>query len=164
MWWSAIELGALDARHAHALGLHLLALEPAARHGRFGHTLGDEAVLDWVRRLPWAQQRWWGAWTRGEALLIGALQLAPAGMTGWELGLSVAAPARGRGLGTALLATAAQHLPLRAAEGLVCVQGHPAVRRMAHRLGWSVSADAAGWWLRPPAGGWGSAGSLLQKE
>ncbi|QLQ00802.1 MAG: hypothetical protein HZY78_12430 [Burkholderiaceae bacterium] len=97
MWWSAIELGALDARHAHALGLHLLALEPVARHGRFGHTLGDEAVLDWVRRLPWAQQRWWGAWTRGEPLLIGALQLAPAGTAGWELGLSVAAPARGRG-------------------------------------------------------------------
>lgn len=164
MWWSAIELGALDASHAHALGLHLLALEPAARHARFGHTLSDGAVLDWVRRLPWAQQRWWGAWTRSEAILIGALQLAPTGTADWELGLSVAAPARGRGLGKALLATAAQQLPLRAAEGLVCVQGHPAVRRMAHRLGWSVSADAAGWRLRPPAYAWGAACSVLQKK
>lgn len=136
MWWSAIELGALQARHPHALGLHLLALERAARHARFGHTLDDSAVLAWVRSLPWAQQRWWGVWTRGEPLLIGALQLAPAGMADWELGLSVAADARGRGLGTALLATAAQDPAPRAGAGFVCVHGHPAVRRMAHRLGW----------------------------
>lgn len=85
MWWSAIELGALAEHHAHALDLHLLALERAVRHARFGHTLSDRAVLDWVRGLPWAQQRWRGAWIRSEALLIGVLQLAPAGPTGWEL-------------------------------------------------------------------------------
>lgn len=63
----------------------------------------------------------------------------------------MAAAARGQGLGAALLASAAQDPALRAGAGLVCVQGHPAVRRMAHRLGWSVSSDAMGWRLQPPA-------------
>lgn len=134
-----IELGVLDARHGSALGLHLLALNADDRYARFGHSLGDRAVLDWVRRIDWHGQRWMGAWTCPEGLLVGVVQLARTRLPHrWELAVSVAAPMRQRGLCTELLAAALQAPALRACDSLACHHGHPALTGVARRLGWRL--------------------------
>jgi GNAT superfamily N-acetyltransferase len=136
MWPLAIEFGILDARHARAVGLHLLALDEDDRYARFGHALADQAVLAWVRHNRWQEQRWTGAWAGPDAMLVGALQLAPTGRARtWELALTVAAPLRRQGLGTALLGAALRDPALEDCRGLVCQHGHAALAGMARRLG-----------------------------
>lgn len=123
--------------HRGALGLHLLALTPDDRHARFGVTMCDEAVLDWVARLAWPRQSWWGAWL-GDLGLLGALQLTPTRQAGtWELALTVSALVRGQNVGTRLMSAAIGQMPEM--RQLVCHHGHAAVRVMAERLGYAVS-------------------------
>ncbi|MFN5048388.1 GNAT family N-acetyltransferase [Roseateles sp.] len=131
-----IELGVLDARHVHALGLHLLALDEPDRHARFGQSLGDEALLAWVHRIPWQRDRWMGAWAGPENHLVGAIQLVRTRRPGvWELALSVAAPVRRHAVATRLLAAALGDTALADCRSLLCHHGHPALRRMARHLG-----------------------------
>lgn len=135
-----IELGVLDARHAHALAVHLLALDADDRYARFGYCLPDAAIVAWVRRIDWLRDRWIGAWCGPDAMLAGALQLAPTRCPGtWELALTVASPARRQGVGTRLLATALCDPALSMCRRLICHHGHPAVTAIAQRLGLSLS-------------------------
>ena len=137
MWPSTLEISPLLPVHRGALGLHLLALPAEHRHARFGATLSDEALLRWVARLAWEQQRSWGAWHSGDLGLVGVLQLTPTRQPGsWELALTVAAALHGRGVGTTLLATALGQMP--DVRQLVCEHGHAAVCAMAKRLGYTV--------------------------
>ena len=137
MWPSTLELSPLLPAHRGALGLHLLALARDDRHARFGLTLSDEAVLRWVAQLNWPRQRWWGAWLQDDLGLQAALQLTPTRRTGaWELTMTVNAPLRGRGLGTALLASAMAQMP--EVQTLLCQHGHAALPAMARRLGYGV--------------------------
>lgn len=95
MWLLPIELGALDARHARALGLHLLALDSDDRYARFGQSLSDEAAVSWVHRAPWRRDRWTGAWGGPDNVLLGAVQLARFRRAdAWELAMTVVACAR----------------------------------------------------------------------
>ena len=137
MWPSTLEISPLLPVHRGALGLHLLAQPADDRYARFGATLGDEAVLRWVSRLAWDQQRSWGAWLPGHLGLAGVLQLAPTRQPGrWELALTVSAALRGRGVGSTLLATALGQMP--EVQQLVCHHGHAAICVMAQRLGYGV--------------------------
>jgi len=137
---SPIELGALNARHAPALGRHLLALNGDDRYARFGHPISDDAILRWVHRIRWRTDRWTGAWGGSDALFMGALQLAPTRQSGiWELALTVAAPVRHQGVGTALLAAALRDMSRSTCQALVCQHGHPALKRMAQHLGLALS-------------------------
>lgn len=118
--------------------MHLLALSPDDRYARFGMTLSDEAVLRWVARIPWSRHRWWGGWLhQGDFGLQSALQLAPTRRAGaWELTMTVNEPLRGRGLGTAMLASAMSQMP--EIKYLVCQHGHGAIQTMARRLGYGT--------------------------
>lgn len=137
------ELALLGAGHRHALQLHLLSLSPQDRCQRFGLALSDDRVMAWSRQRPWATEQWWGAWSRPHAGLLGALQLAPTGHPEvWELALTVTAPARRQGVGTALLAAATLNGHTPQMRTLVCQHGHPTVARMAQRLGHGVRAQA----------------------
>ena len=132
MWPSTLDISPLLPVHRAALGLHLLALPPDDRHARFGVTLGDEALLRWVSRLAWAQQRSWG-----DLGLVGVLQLMPTRWTDtWELAMTVSVPLRGHGVGTMLLATSMGQMP--DVRYLVCHHGHAAAYAMARRLGYGV--------------------------
>lgn len=139
MWRWIRELVPLGRGHRAALQLHLLALDAADRYQRFGMHLEDEPLLAWTARIDWAAEHWWGAWSADGGGLLGALQLAPTARPGvWELGLSVGAAVRQRGIGTAMLmaATSGAHLPTP--SQLLCLHGHPAVHRMALRQGYAV--------------------------
>lgn len=151
-----IEIQPLHAGHRHALQLHLMGLDAADRHARFGATLGDAALLAWVRQVEWASHGWWGAWSpAADAGLLGALQLTPTRHAGTcELALTVNPAIRRRGVATALLQTA---VAARAGAGLatlVCQHGHPAVLRMAQTLGYAVRRQDAEprLWLALPGG------------
>jgi GNAT superfamily N-acetyltransferase len=136
MWPSTLEIRPLSVAHRGALGLHLMTLTAEDRYARFGLTLSDEAVLNWVARLCWQEQQWWGAWMPHDADLglLGSLQLSATSQTGdWELGLTVVPLLRNQGLGTLLLGTALNQLPQ--VRRIVCQHGHPAVEAMLRRLG-----------------------------
>ncbi|EER62280.1 GCN5-related N-acetyltransferase [Acidovorax delafieldii 2AN] len=150
MWPSSLDISPLLPVHRSALGLHLLALPAEHRYARFGATLNDEAVLRWVARLAWEQQRCWGAWLPGDLGLVGVLQLAHTRRSGsWELALTVAAALHGRGVGTTLLATALGQMP--DVRQLVCQHGHAAIFAMAKRLGFGVHRQGRQLWLEAVA-------------
>ena len=136
----SIDIHPLEAGHRHAMQLHLMGLDAADRHARFGCTLSDTALIAWAQGIDWRQDRWWGAWTAdAEQGLLGALQLTPTRQSGtWELALTVHPALRRQGVATALLKTAAGAGKGAAVTTLVCENGHPAVPRMARTLGWRV--------------------------
>ena len=136
MWPWQTSARPLYPAHASAIGLHLLTLDADDRYARFGHPIGDQALLEWVCRMNWQSVKWWGIWCLPpNAGLAGALQLSRTNASGiCELALSVHHLVRRRGLGTALLSLAVSQSP--ETERLVCHHGHEAVRSMARRLGW----------------------------
>ncbi|WP_234263778.1 hypothetical protein [Hydrogenophaga sp. NFH-34] len=138
MWRSTLELVPLSAEDRRALAVHLLALDADDRYARFGCTLGDAALRNWVRDISWPAQRWWGWRRRTGAGLLAALQLVPTAEPGaWELALSVQRPVRRLGLGSALLSAAV----CRADTELHCLlghHGHGALVAMGRRLGYGV--------------------------
>lgn len=138
MWRSTLELVPLSVGDCRALAAHLLALDADDRYARFGCTLGDAALRNWVHGISWPAQRWWGwRWRTGPGLLA-ALQLVPTAEPGaWELALSVQRPVRRLGLGTALLSAAV----CGADTELHCLlghHGHAALVAMGRRLGYGV--------------------------
>lgn len=139
MWWSSLDLHPLSSGHQHALSLHLLTLDANDRATRFGLALKDAAILDWVARIDWREQRWWGAWLPGDLGLGGAVLLAPCETAGcWELALSVDPQLRRGGLGTALVQCALAQAP--DVRRVVCYHGHSVMRALARRSGYSVRA------------------------
>lgn len=137
MWPCPIDLRMLLPVHKRAVRLHLLSLSDDDRRARFGHALSDTALVRWCDRAMHNGHFWWGAWAAHDGGLCAALQLCPTEHDGvWELGLSVAQPMRWRGLGTALLDEALRHLPQ--VQQVVCHHGHPAIVRMALRLGYTL--------------------------
>lgn len=135
-----LDLRRLDACHQQAVWCHLQSLPSDDRAARFGFALKAEAIDQWLARVDWSGQRWWGAWLADGGGLIGVLQLAPCNAPGvWELGLSVHPQLRGKGVATLLLATAQQQQPELCA--LACHHGHGALRVIARRLGYRVRAQ-----------------------
>jgi GNAT superfamily N-acetyltransferase len=128
---------------ACAIARHLLTLGADDRYARFGHSIGDEALFQWVHRMDWSKLQWWGIWSPIGESLTGALQLSRTRTEGIrELALSVHPSCRRRGFGTRLLSAAIERSP--EVRRLVCHHGHPAVHNMTRRLGWTwVAGEAA---------------------
>lgn len=103
-----------DLRAAHRARVlqHLLALDPDARRLRFGHAASDAQVQAYVRQLDFERDALFGVFDRRLRLLAFAhLALPMADSPGpAELGLSVLARGRGRGIGSRLF----DHAMLRA--------------------------------------------------
>jgi GNAT superfamily N-acetyltransferase len=135
MWLSTLEAHPLRPAHAHAVGLHFMALTADDRYARFGSSMSDEALLQWVNRLDWCSQHWWGIWGCDDVGLIATLQLSQTRTAGvHELALSVHPQTRREGLGTRILCTALAQSP--EVHRLVCHHGDPAVLKMLVRMGW----------------------------
>jgi GNAT superfamily N-acetyltransferase len=127
--------------HRALVEAHLLALAPADRRLRFGAALGDATLRDYVRRLRFHRDAAFGAFD-ADGQLLGFAHLA-FGANSAELALSVDARARGRGVGSALLARARDHAVNRGQRLLhmVYLPENRALAALARRAGMQLVID-----------------------
>lgn len=110
-----IPIRTLGARHRKQVSAHLLALDEDDRQRRFGHTVSDERLRAYAAKLDFEQDQVFGTFDRRLRLVaLGQVAQTSSPATGGsaghgELGLSVLASARGRGLGTRLFEHAVVH-------------------------------------------------------
>lgn len=145
------ELSRLDAAPLYE---HFLSLEAEDRRLRFGLPIGDSAVRAYVARIDFERDAVF-AILDDELRLAGAAHLAREPGHA-ELGVSVLAGHRGRGLGGALLARAHMHARNWGVTALFmhCLTENSTIMHLARREGMSIVAESgeADAWLRlPPA-------------
>ncbi|HOX70010.1 MAG TPA: GNAT family N-acetyltransferase [Burkholderiaceae bacterium] len=97
----------LNPTERASLLAHLLAMPAEDRRLRFAHAIADEGLQRYVEGIDFARDTVFVA-TDAELNIIGAAHLARDGEHA-ELGVSVLAPARGQGIGAALLERSATH-------------------------------------------------------
>ncbi len=137
-----------------ALEQHFLALGADDRRLRFGAPQNDSAIRAYVERIDFGRDALFGVW--GDDLqLRAAAHLARAGKRA-ELGLSVLAGHRRRGLGGALLSRACMRARNWGQHALFvyCLSENEAVMRLARKHGMAITAvagEAHAWLELPPA-------------
>lgn len=123
-WWQSLRPTSADAsasdwvpirplspRHKPRILRHLLALSAHDRYLRFGYLATDEQVQAYVEGLDFRRDEIFGVFNRRLALAAMAhlaYSVDPGLSTCAEFGVSVAAPYRGRQLGSRLFARAVQ--------------------------------------------------------
>jgi GNAT superfamily N-acetyltransferase len=154
----------LGSHHRQRVLAHLLSLPASDRRLRFGLFASDETIESYVRGIHFSRDAVFGA-VGSSARLIAVGHLAferGAEMTRAELGISVQADHRRRGLGIAILRRAAEHARNRGARTIVMsyVPENDALEELAKRAGMRLTPDPfekiAHLALEPP-----SAASLL---
>jgi RimJ/RimL family protein N-acetyltransferase len=122
---------------------HLLALAPADRALRFGFVSDDAAIARYVAAIDFDGSVVLGVADLGGAL-VGMAHVAFEGDVA-ELGLSVAAGARRRGVGNALARAALRAAERRGAREFRfdCAASNVGMRRLAEQLGMPVVADGS---------------------
>ena len=131
----------LSANANDAYRAHLLALPPDDVRLRFGAPMAAEGIAAYVARIDFDTDEIFGAF--GAAMqLEGAAHLA-FGDELAELGVSVLPTARGRGIGHALVARAAEHARNRSVPRLFmhCLAENAAMIRIARNAGMAVVVD-----------------------
>src|SRR5262245_37498488 len=99
----------LNAGHRAEIARHLIALPGEDRRLRFGRSLRDASIAEYVDGIDFSRDRVFGIHAPDLELLgVAHLALDPAERSA-ELGLSVAPGARGRGCGFALLERGVLH-------------------------------------------------------
>lgn len=141
------ELSRLDRA---SLEPHFLALASEDRRLRFGASLNDAAVRAYVARIDFERDAAFGV--HDDALnVIGAAHVARSGGHA-ELGISVLAPYRGRGIGAALLGRA--HMRARNwgvnALFMHCLTENGAMMHLARKQHMRIATEAgeADAWLK----------------
>ncbi len=132
----------LSWTHREALERHLLLLDSEDRQLRFGGSLSDTAVRRYVSHVDFEQDAVFGVF--GDDLtLLGAAHLAR-GNGHAELGASVLAGHRDRGLGGALLQRAHTHARNWGVRVLYmhCLTENAAMMHLAHKQGMDVVAES----------------------
>jgi GNAT superfamily N-acetyltransferase len=131
---SAFERGALER--------HFVALEAEDRRLRFGIALGDYALRAYVQRIDFARDAVFGV-LDDELELLGVAHLARDAASA-ELGVSVRAGARGRGIGGALLARAHTHARNWGVRTLFmhCLRENGAMMHLARKQGMELASEA----------------------
>ena len=133
---------------------HLLALPPEDARLRFGSAVSAETIARYVDGIDFDEDEVFGV--HGDGLkLVGAAHLALSGDAA-ELGVSVLPGQRGRGVGAALVARAAEHARNRRVPQLFmhCLAENAAMIRIARRTEMDVvidSGDADAHVALPPA-------------
>ena len=133
----------LHASNRDRVQQHFLQLSSEDRRLRFGATLSDESVIDYVQRIDFKDDGIFAV-TDDELRPIGVVHIAY-GDNGAELGLSVLDGARGMGIGNALFARAAMHLRNRAVREVIihCLSENAAMMHLAQKNGMQLSRDGA---------------------
>ena len=133
---------------------HFLALAAEDRRLRFGAGQSDQAVRDYVNGIDFERDALFGT-LNDQLRFIGIAHLARSDGHA-ELGVSVSARNRGRGIGGALLRRAHTHARNWGVRTIFmqCLTENGAMMHLAHKEGMDVVAEAgeADAWLRlPPA-------------
>lgn len=133
----------LGAQDRPSIVEHLLALDDADRSLRFGVSTDAEAIARYVDAIEFDRDAVLGA-RAADGALAGLAHVALDGSTA-DLGLSVLAEHRQRGVASALAAAALREAQrLHADEFRVhCAATNAGMRRIAARLGMDVSADGS---------------------
>ena len=123
---------------------HFLQLSADDRRLRFGATLSDESVIDYIQRIDFESDGIFAV-SDDDLRLIGVVHIAHVTHvdSGAELGLSVLDGARGMGIGNALFARATMYLRNRAVREVIihCLNENAAMMHLAHKHGMHLSRD-----------------------
>lgn len=144
----------LSRLHRTAMGQHLLALDGDDRRLRFGLGIADAGVREYVARIDFERDAAFGVFDE-ELRLVGVAHLARTALH-VELGVSVLAGHRGRGIGGALLARAHLHARNWGERVLFmhCLTENRTMMHLARRQGMrigSASGESDAWLeLAPP--------------
>ena len=134
----AVRLNATDRERIQA---HFLKLNPNDRRLRFGATLSDEALIDYVQRIDFESDGIFAV-SDNDLRLIGVVHIAQTD-SGAELGLSVLHGVRGMGIGAALFTRATMHLRNRSVRQVTihCLSENAAMMHLAQKHGMQLSRD-----------------------
>ena len=132
---------------------HLLVLDAQDRRLRFGLPIGDASIRAYVARIDFERDAVFGVFDE-ELRLVGAAHLAR-GDRHAELGVSVLAGHRERGIGSALLARAHLHARNWGERALFmhCLTENGAMMRLARREGMKIGSafgESDAWLDLPP--------------
>jgi GNAT superfamily N-acetyltransferase len=124
-----------------ALERHFLSLDGEDVRLRFGVTISPDSIVNYVERIDFDADAVFGVHD-DELALAG---VAHVGFTGdlAELGVSVLTAQRGRGIGSALLARAAEHVRNRFVTRLFmhCLAENATMLHIARKLGMTICID-----------------------
>ena len=139
---STIPVQRLGAIAASQYQGHLLALPPGDARLRFGSAIAAEAITKYVQGIDFDTDQVFGVYADGMTL-VGAAHLAFSGEETAELGVSVLPDQRGRGVGVALVARAAEHARNRRVRQLFmhCLAENAVMIHIARRAGMDVVID-----------------------
>jgi RimJ/RimL family protein N-acetyltransferase len=123
------------------LSRHFLSLDREDVRLRFGIVIPSEAIAAYVERIDFDTDAVFGVYDEKLALAAAAHVAFTGDMA--ELGVSVLPAHRGRGLGTALLARAAEHVRNRFVTRLFmyCLAENAAMMHIARKLGMNICID-----------------------
>jgi GNAT superfamily N-acetyltransferase len=133
----------LTASARDAYRAHLAALDPDDARLRFGSVIGADAIGAYVDRIDFERDVVFAV--RDDALrVVGAAHLALLDEESAELGVSVDAGQRRRGIATALVERAAAHARNRNLRTLYmhCLAENAAMMHVARRAGMAVIFDS----------------------
>lgn len=134
-------LAQLGPGHRTLIAAHLRALPPSDRRLRFGHTISDESIKQYVRQIRFVRDAAFGAFDdAGQLIGFGHLAF---GTEGAEFALSVGLAGRRRGIGRALLERASIHARNRGYDVLVMLymSENNALASLARRAGMQIVSD-----------------------
>ena len=133
----------LHERDREALLTHFLALGEEDRRLRFGVSISDDVVREYVERLDFGHDGLFAVQDDRERVL--AVVHVAFGDESAELGLSVLPGLRGKGIGSALFARAAAHLRNRGIPEVFvhCLSENGAMMRLARRHGMALTRDGS---------------------
>jgi RimJ/RimL family protein N-acetyltransferase len=142
----AVRIRRLKPRHAPAMLTHLLALPERDRYLRFGYLPTDEQIERFVATLNHSESTLFGVFDE-QLTLVGLAQLSyiaehQQAQTA-EFGVSVAAAARGLGLGRALFQRCIAHARNQGVRHLIvyALSENARMLHMARRAGATVERD-----------------------
>jgi RimJ/RimL family protein N-acetyltransferase len=124
-----------ETERADMLAL-LTELDDSDRYRRFGRSMADAAVRDYVAGIAWRAGLVLGAFDAA-ARLVGVLELADLPDGACEIAVVVARALRGQGIGTALMDRALLKAKVRGRERVVllCQVDNEPMRRLARSAG-----------------------------
>lgn len=120
-----------------AVAEHLFALSADDRYRRFAGLVSDAALSVYVNRLDFERDICFG-YRDGEAILSGFIHVSPRGPVA-DLGASVLAAYRRRGLARRLFAWALQAAAECGVQQIQLATGHPVARHICRQLGYACA-------------------------
>lgn len=143
--WRWLPVRTLCVRHRARVLDHLLALDGADRHLRFGHVASDEQIRHYAEHLDFGRDEVFGVFD-DRLVLVAMAHLAFDGDGGLaEFGVSVHPHVRGRGIGGRLFHHAVTHARNRGAHSMAIhiARENTAMLSIVRQAGAQISFDGS---------------------